>query len=352
MRGIQMAQPWELILHHSYSGTPGVIFDQSPARGSHGTAVGLTGDDYLRDGISEGSGAIQFGPGKAVRVPTSKAWHPCRGVMVEVVCRRDAPSEANLITGPSFGFGVADHYMWAGYGVVGGGGGGSNTRQQPITVPVGEWVTLRWVFDGYFSQSYWLNGELVLTGKWTWPLAQSGGSVFIGAHRSHATGLLDNEFDGLIDDVKVWRANPHKIDDEFTSRPTDPAIAECWQKWVRDLTAVFAASPDCAREFNDALQKVMAAGRLLVVANGEPLATTFAVLQARYQELWLQGRLDEIPAVLADLLAAVHDAGIDVLNTDEVKEFQQNSCVQELMSQLKPPDCDAEFVDMATGVKF
>ncbi len=347
-----MAQPWDLVLHHSYSGTPGVIFDQSPARGSHGTAIGLTDDDYLRDGVSEGSGAIQFGPGRAVQVPTSKVWQPCRGVMVEVVCRRDGSREGTLISGPSFGFGVADHHMWAGYGVVGGGGGGSNTRHEQITVPVGEWVTLRWVFDGYFSQSYWLDGELVLTGKWTWPLAHTERPILIGARRDDGTGLLDNEFDGLIDDVKVWRANPHKIDDEFTSRPTDPAIAECWQKWVRDLTAVFAASPDCAREFNDALQKMMAAGRLLVVATGEPLATTFAELQSRYQELWLQGRLDEIPAVLADLLGAVHDAGIDVPNTDAVKEFQQNSCVQELMSRLKPPDCDAEFVDMATGVKF
>ncbi len=34
-------EPWELILHHTYSGTPGAIFDHSPGRGAHGVGVGL-----------------------------------------------------------------------------------------------------------------------------------------------------------------------------------------------------------------------------------------------------------------------------------------------------------------------
>jgi hypothetical protein len=52
-----MAELWELILHHSYTGTPGVVFDQSPRRGSHGVAVG---------GVDKKSHELQ---GKSAAVP-------------------------------------------------------------------------------------------------------------------------------------------------------------------------------------------------------------------------------------------------------------------------------------------
>ena len=67
-----MADPWELILHHTYTGTPGVVCDQSPGRGSHGVAVNLADSDFLVNGISAGSGAVTFHPGSSVRVSGSK----------------------------------------------------------------------------------------------------------------------------------------------------------------------------------------------------------------------------------------------------------------------------------------
>ena len=55
-----MADPWELVLHHTYAGTPGVILDHSPSRRSHGQPVNLTEADFLTDGVRPGSGAVRF----------------------------------------------------------------------------------------------------------------------------------------------------------------------------------------------------------------------------------------------------------------------------------------------------
>jgi hypothetical protein len=81
-----MADPWELILCHTYTGTPGVVYDQSPARGSHGVAVNLADSDFRTDGISTGSGAVAFHPNTTIRVAASKTWSPLGGLRGEVVC--------------------------------------------------------------------------------------------------------------------------------------------------------------------------------------------------------------------------------------------------------------------------
>jgi concanavalin A-like lectin/glucanase superfamily protein len=345
-----MAELWELVLHHSYSGTPGVIFDQSPARACHGRGIGLSDDDFVADGVDVGTGAVRLGTDKAIRVEDSKIWHPCRGVMVEMVIFREDSSEATLVDGLSYGFGVADDYLWSGYGWANGGGGGTNTHLEAIRVPVGEWITLRWSYDGMFNQFFWVNGELVQQSVRTYALANTGGPTFIGARQTPA-GDFDNEFHGLVDDVKIWRTNPHKIDDTFTNRPMDPALAECWRAWVAKLTALFRDSPDCAKEFNDLLQGAFATSIEEILKKGEPLRSIVAEQVLRYNEAWVSGRLDQIPAVLADLLAELRRAGIDPLDNDDFRNFQQSSCVGEFFSVLGPPDCDPDFVDMMTGVQ-
>ena len=72
-----MAEAWELVLHHTYAGTPGVIFDHSPSRRSHGQPVNLIDADFLTDGATTGSGAINFHSGTSmIRVPSSASWRP------------------------------------------------------------------------------------------------------------------------------------------------------------------------------------------------------------------------------------------------------------------------------------
>ena len=49
-----MADPWELILHHTYRGAPGLVYDSSPRQGSHGVAVGAV--KFHTDGASPDTG--------------------------------------------------------------------------------------------------------------------------------------------------------------------------------------------------------------------------------------------------------------------------------------------------------
>jgi hypothetical protein len=102
-----MADPWELILHHTYTGTPGVIFDQSPGRGGHGAAVGLSSSDFLTDGASAGSGAIDFSSSGNIgklRVVAPKKWRPLNGIRVELLLYLDVEGDGTyfILNGGSF----------------------------------------------------------------------------------------------------------------------------------------------------------------------------------------------------------------------------------------------------------
>ena len=81
-----MAATWELILNHTYAGTPGVVFDLSPGRGAHGTAINLPDSDFLTDGASRGSGAVDFRSGGRISVRPTQAWDRLGGVRGEVTC--------------------------------------------------------------------------------------------------------------------------------------------------------------------------------------------------------------------------------------------------------------------------
>ena len=53
-----MADIWELICHHTYTGIPGVIVDTSPPAASYGIARNLSDANFLADGVAPGSGAV------------------------------------------------------------------------------------------------------------------------------------------------------------------------------------------------------------------------------------------------------------------------------------------------------
>jgi hypothetical protein len=269
-------------------------------------------------------------------------------VKVEVVCICDESTGGTLIDGPGFSFEIHDGVMTSSFQVVGGGGGGQTTLHREARVPVGEWATVEWMWDGFGSSSFWLNGEVVLQGGAS-PLASDQRSVWIGVGE-WAPNQFRSEFTGRIDDVKVWRLNPRRVDDEFTDRPVDNAVRDCWKQWGRDFVKLMEADPDCAETMMQLMLKAMASSFHEVLSAGEPLRTQLMEAAQRYRQLWGEGRLDEIPAVLADFLAAVRRAGVDPIGTSEFDDFRQNPCVLKIFDQIPVPDCDRDFVDMINGV--
>jgi hypothetical protein len=86
-----MDYPWELVLDHSYAGVPGMIFDRSPARAGHGTAIGIADADFLIDGSAPRSGAVRLRGGKrSIRANLNQQWAVTGGVAIDIVCSSEA----------------------------------------------------------------------------------------------------------------------------------------------------------------------------------------------------------------------------------------------------------------------
>jgi hypothetical protein len=127
-------------------------------------------------------------------------------------------------------------------------------------------------------------------------------------------------------------------------------VAECWNDWVRNLTAVFQADPDSARTLTTLMQTAMASSLSEITEKGEPLASKLREAALRYSELWRDNRLDDIRPVLADFAAELQRAGFDPNANSQFAAFRDDPAVQKLLGQLQPPDCDGDFVDMINGV--
>ncbi len=342
-----MAELWELILHHSYTGTPGVVFDRSPRRGSHGVATHIPDDAFLRDGASDGSGAVVMNsnPNSHIDVPVTSAWRPLSGIRIEVVCICDEFSGGPLIGGDCFGLAVFDGEITGTYSLASFAGGLFKSEE---IVPTGEWVTIGYMYDGVFRTELTLNGT---------PVVQRGSGGHLGPATRHVTignrrapgGVYSSPFAGRIDDVKVWRINPHHINDDFTRRPVDDSIARCWADWFRKFKEVMRSEPECAPVFNALLNAALAASKDALVDGGAFTTPEMIETGRRYQELWSEGRVREIPAVLADFVDFLRRLGIDPTDNDEVRALLADPCVQRILAKLPPIDCDSEFTDYLIG---
>jgi hypothetical protein len=345
-----MADPWELILYHTYTGTPGMVFDQSPGRGSHGVAVNLADGDFLSDGASPGSGAVNFQSDSMIRVPTTTTWHPLGGLRAEVVCIRDAASGVDaMIDGGSFRF------------YLRGNGFGAWFNSSPyqyaeirshfdafdpaFNVPAGQWMTLGFMHDGASTMELSFNGSTVARiSRPLWPI-NSTTSVTIGSFSS--TGTNDTSgMSGRIDDVKIWRINPHRVDEEFTSRPVDESVKECWSEWSRALGVVLKENRDCAIRLRDLLVRAIASVIRDGLNHGDLTRARWQTASDTYRQLWSEGNLADIVPLMADLVSYLQLTGLDPTQNPEVVALLNDSCLQTILSKSPRMDCDRQFSDM------
>jgi hypothetical protein len=336
-----MAEPWELVLHHTYAGPPGLVFDHSPTRRSHGQPVDLTAADYLTDGATSGSGAIRLhGGASCIRIPPSPSWNPVGGVRVEMLCETELiRSGGTLLCADSFVFGTGNSFFsgefaqtTGGSSVVGEGG------SEPRPLPVGEWMTLALQYDpaGVHVE---IDGDTVASWEgWNGLLTATSGLV-IGNDRTGQNGLH-----GRIDELKIWRLNPHFIGDRFVERPVDPAVGRCWAEWSQRLDDLIKSDPDCWNRLAVLLPKAMFA-MMEAIAQLPGIEAQFAELTLRYNESWSLGRLGDVSGVLADLVALLRGAGFHPSQVADLQALLNDSCLASFQEQL-PINCDVEFTDM------
>jgi len=337
-----MADPWELILHHTYSGTPGVVYDQSPGRGSHGVAVGLADSDFLTDGIATGSGAISFESGGRIRVPATKTWSPLSGVRVEVVCFRN------------FLAGSLDYAMEAGaFRIIIRGdlllanidSGSTHYSLRHYGTPAQEWMTIAFVYDGVSTAELYFNGTTVATVAGPLLPIDPVNSVTIGGETGTSMG-----FSGLIDEVKVWRVNPHRVDDEFTGRPVDESVKECWAEWSRGLAQALGElgqeNPECPEHIRHLISRAIAS----VIRDGQSHSgasqTRWHKASDTYRQLWSEGNLDDIVPLMADLVSWLQLEGLDPARNADVIALFNDDCWKRLLDIAPPIECDVQFTDM------
>lgn len=344
-------EPWELILHHTYSGTPGVVFDHSPGRGGHGVVAGLDPSDFLTDGASPGSGAVRFFRRKAIRVTPTRGWDHLGAFAAEVTFKAEVDeARGRLFTGEQNFFAA----LFNGDTIDFGFRAGSDWQRFPVRfdeagVDPRDWTTARIVHDGISRVQLTLNGSVA--GVWEdrplRPVATVP-ALTIGNEWNSSLG-----FDGLIDDVKIWRPNPHRINGDFTDRIVKAGLTDCWVQWGRELRRALddlaARDPECfgriARLLEDIPTTVLAPG----LATSVPARQALTQALTDYGRLWSQGHLAEIRPVLIRLRDTLRNNGIDLEGSAAFQALANDRCFQDLVRHVPPLDCDPAFTQMLSG---
>jgi hypothetical protein len=341
-----MSDPWELLLHHSYTGTPGVIFDQSPGRKNHGLGKGLQQSDYLADGASSRSGAVQFRPGSIVDIQPEEPWDPIQVLRAEIVCRWDEPARGVLFDAGTYSFSIVHEALRFDVKVDGGSIGHSMTEPDPgnkPAIPLQQWTTLGVFFDFVTGFSgFTIDGEEVDRVDSSWaPSLMGTNRIGIG----NSMGDLGQNWRGPIDDVKIWRLDPKWVDKTFVNRPVDPRVRDCWDKWSDGLGNALAGDPECALRVANLIRA--AVNSLIRRASRSPNRGRWEAAVTDYRMRWEGGDLSGVGDALNSVIA---DIGTDLqLTTDPaIAELINDPCVQRLVGHVPSLDCDPQFTGIFT----
>ena len=354
-----MAELWELICHHTYGGIPGVVVDLSPRATSHGQVFGLDDGDFLADGLATGSGAVRFYKQDGrIRVPTEAiAWRSIVGVRGEVTLRR-LPSIGFIIDSDAFQFHIRGNTFdipvaWFSsypnqYAEI-------STAFDPVgptpyRVPAGQWVTLGFMHDGFDTMELYADGQVVARRSGVYGPVNTPGGVGLSIGNALRSGGLS--CNGEIDEVKIWRLNPRRVEDGFYSRPMDRETAECWRRFRRSIEDAFRRHPDCAKPTREAVKS--AVDSFIRQANTQGPETQSRLQRAakEYNRLWREGKVDspEMVDVFLDLIGWLRIAGAAPQDNAALAALKKSPCWQLILGELKPLDCDRQFMTLLRAV--
>lgn len=351
-----MAGTWELICHHTYAGTPGVVFDCSPLHASHGTAVNLPDGDFLTDGAAPGAGSVSFHRANGfVHVPgTAPAWQSLGAIKGEITLRREPAVHGFMIGGNTFQFYVRSDMLNAWFSSTPTQYAQINSAWdpaggQPYLVPTGRWLTLGFLHDGFGRMELYADGEVVARKQGTYHPVNAPGPQGIAIGNALSGGA---QLAGEIDEVKIWRLNPRRFDEEFLGRPADRATAECWRRYRHELSEALQRHPDCARYIAELIQKALDYLHRRAQAAGPQTEARLAELQAKYRKLWRKGKIGgtAMAEVLAAIVALLRSAGVPLESDPVIAELTNAECLQRIQAELKPLECDRQAIKLLGAI--
>jgi hypothetical protein len=346
-----MAYRWELVCHHTYAGIPGVIPDLSPGSGSAGLAQGLADADFLTDGATARSGAVRFYQrGARVHVGPGKSWTPIGGVMGEVTLRRhpgpaSGPQVYTVLDSDSFQLTLRGDNLVAwfrstplSYAEI---SVSFDAVGPPYSVPHGPWVRLGFLHDGLSVMELYADGRLVArrNGPLNGVASLAGSGLNIGNSRTGDTVL-----NGEIDEVKIWRADPARVDRDFFDRPWDRETADCWAEFFASLAAALERHPDCAALLRRSVMESQARLRRAAVGNGPQTRDRFYESSSRYRSLWRAGKMGdpEMAKLISEWIAWLKLVGISAESDPGLVALQASDCWHRLVAELRWTDCDPQ----------
>jgi hypothetical protein len=335
-----MAEQWELLLHHAYNGTPGVIFDQSPRRSSPGKAVNLTDDRFLRDGREFGAGAVDLSGGGFIAVEPGPDWFPFLGFKIEFQFARNqvAGSFDHLFNGGNaFSAEIRGDILNV---FIPHEGGAAILRG--FNIPAAVWQTITVTFDGVSTATLHVDDDEVsrvdrVFGKLVAP-----------------TSFVIGQMNGQVDDIKLWRLNPHRIGTEFNGRPMDPTVIDCWKQFIRRLVDALKIlgeeNSECQEFLQRTAERILYGGLGRVLTHSDVTRSLVLESSAEYKQLWAEGNLSAISDTLRRLIDGLQSEGIDLGQDPDLVALLQSSCWQRLLELLGSFECDEQFTDMFAGV--
>jgi hypothetical protein len=337
-----MAATWELLLHHSYRGTPGVILDESPRRECHGIPVHLDDSAFRVDGAEAGSGAVQFQPNSAVRVPAKpEIWHRDTPIRMEFVCRLDNPTGGMLFGSKNIlGLEVRNRAVIA-HVLDFGSEAVYSTASAGIEVPTGRWVTVGFDYDGLTELELRVDGRPMHVTRKFAPVTPLEKEFYIGADFLGA-----RVFPGAIDDVKIWRLDRHYIGSNAGARPVKPGVIDCWLEWGKRAREVLSDDPDCAEEVLGLMKSAIRSHQQAALLGGTEARRRAKESGELYRTYWASGDLESVRGALDNLNNSLKDVGLDVANNGDVQNLWESNCFRKLVKILGPPRCDPEFIDI------
>lgn len=339
-----MADIWELILHHDYRARPGIIFDESPGQGSHGSVERIPDGAFLVDGARPGSGAIRFGPFHRIVVAPRRGWDRLGGVRAEALIRLDDEGSAGgfIVDGFTFNFQVSRTSII----VVLRNASTERHYRSPHIELTDSWHTAGFVFDGFATIAFTLDGAVVGTTD------INPREPILGTTEVHIGNEVrdDHAFHGLIDEVRVWRLNPFRVNDEFNDRPMDPHLEQCWRDWgsrFRDALAALAkANPECLDRIFGLIGRATQTGLGDALVSSPESRGVLLDASERYRRYWTSGDLDGVGDALSRLISDLNQTGWDARDNTALQELLVDPCWQDLLSRLSPIDCDPQYTDM------